>query len=121
MLELTLWENNIGAITWSVDASSAVHNDCKGQSERMIVLGMGVITSFSCKQKLNAKSSTEAELIGIDDALPQVLWTRYFLEAQGFTISTYVIMQYNVSEISKIMGRLTTQKKQTYPCDVFFY
>ena len=37
---------------------------------------------------MNTKSSTEAELVGIDDVLPQMLWTRYFLESQGYGTNT---------------------------------
>ena len=37
----------------------------------------------SSKQKLVTKSSTEAELVGISDALPQIIWFKHFLEAQG--------------------------------------
>jgi hypothetical protein len=29
-------------------------------------------------QKLNTKSSTEVELVGVDDVMPLILWTRYF-------------------------------------------
>lgn len=36
-----------------------------------------------CKQKLNTKISTEAELVAADDAVGQVMWTRNFLAAQG--------------------------------------
>jgi len=38
-----------------------------------MLLGKGPIYSSSCKQKLNTKSSTEAELVGIYDAMGQVL------------------------------------------------
>ena len=38
--------------------------------------------SFSWKQKTNSKSSKESELIGVDDTLPQIFWTRYFMENQ---------------------------------------
>ena len=40
------------------------------------MMGADAVTSFSKKQKLNAKSPIEAELIGVDDELPQILWTR---------------------------------------------
>jgi hypothetical protein len=33
---------------------------------------------------MNTKSSNKAELVGINDVLPQALWTKYFLEAQGY-------------------------------------
>ena len=36
----------------------------------------------SSVQKLNTKSSTEEELIGVYDELTQVIWTQYFLKEQ---------------------------------------
>jgi hypothetical protein len=61
-------------------------------------LGTGAVYSASKKQKLNTKSSTEAELVGIDDVLPQALWTKYFMEAQGYSVTT-VLNQDNQSTI----------------------
>eukprot|EP00957_Ditylum_brightwellii_P027214 2057329-Ditylum_brightwellii.AAC.1 len=49
------------------------------------------------KQRLNTKSSTETELIGVDDAMPHVLWTRYFLEAQGYNEKSSTVYQDNLS------------------------
>jgi hypothetical protein len=49
-------------------------------------------------QKLNTKSSTEAELVGIDDVLPQALWTKYDMEAQVYGLST-ILNQDNQSTI----------------------
>ena len=53
----------------------------------------------SRKHKLNTKSSTEAKLIGVDDVLTQVIWTRYFLKEQGYMIHDNVIYQDNQSAI----------------------
>ena len=49
-------------------------------------LGKGAICASSKRQRINTKSSTEAELVGVNDVFPQILWTRYFLEAQGYPI-----------------------------------
>ena len=73
--------NNLGIIHWFVDASYAIHNDCKGHTGSMLTMEAGAVISFSRKQKLNAKSSTGAELIRVNDALSQILWTRYFMES----------------------------------------
>ena len=48
--------------------SYTVHVDCKGHTGAMMTFVKGAMTSFSWKQKINTKSSTEAELIGVDDA-----------------------------------------------------
>jgi hypothetical protein len=60
-------------------------------------LGKGSIIGMSKKQKINARSSTECELVGADDAMPQVMWTRYFIEAQGFGIDDNILAQDNLS------------------------
>ena len=96
-LPLRIKVDEIGVIKWWVDASYAVHGDCRGHTGATMSMGSGSITSISRKQKINTRSSTEAELIGIDDALPQILWTRYFVEAQGYEVSELMIFQDNMS------------------------
>ena len=59
---------------WRVDSSYVVHPDMKSYTGIYMTLGKGATYTASCKQKLNTKSSTEAEL----DAMGQVLWTRHF-------------------------------------------
>ena len=56
----------------------------------MMSIGKGSAYSASRKQKINTKSSTEAELVAIDDVLPQALWTKYFLEGQGYGTNTII-------------------------------
>ena len=57
----------------------------------------GALYSASRKQKLNTKSSTKAELVGVDDLMPQILWMRYFLETHGIMVSDNVVYQDNQS------------------------
>eukprot|EP00804_Cyclotella_cryptica_P014218 CCRYP_005629-RA/>CCRYP_005629-RA protein AED:0.13 eAED:-0.11 QI:0/-1/0/1/-1/1/1/0/160 len=62
-------------------------------------LGRGAAMSFLRKQKLNVRSSAEGKLAGIDDALPLLLWCRYFIEAQGYTVEQNSLYQDNKSPI----------------------
>jgi len=39
-----------------------------------LTLGKGVVYSGSTKQKLDTKSSMEAELVAINEAVGQILW-----------------------------------------------
>jgi hypothetical protein len=80
-----------------VDASFAVHPDMKSHTGATMSMGKGSVYSSSTRQKLNTKSSTEAELVGVDDRMPQILWTRYFLEAQGYEVRENKIYQDNQS------------------------
>ena len=61
-------------------------------------MGKGTMYATSTKQKLNTKSSTEAELVRVDDCMPQILWTRYFLMQQGYDVENQ-LLQDNQSAI----------------------
>ena len=60
-------------------------------------MGKGVLYTRSTKQKLNTKSSTEAELVGASDFLSQTMWTRRFLEEQGYCVTRNEFFQDNMS------------------------
>ena len=60
-------------IKWWVDGSFAVHPDFKSHDGATMSMGKGPVYSTSTRQKLNTKSSTEAELVSVDDVMPQVL------------------------------------------------
>jgi hypothetical protein len=96
---LTLRANKLMEVHAYVDASYAIHPDAKGHSGMAMFLGAGSIYCKSSKQKLVARSSTEAELIGVSDGLTQILWTRLFLEAQGYPGNPVVMHQDNKSTI----------------------
>ena len=59
----------------------------------------GVFLSKFQQKKLNTKSSTEAEIVGVSDYLPKFICVRMFLEAQGFIIEDNIIFQDNQSAI----------------------
>ena len=71
--------------------------DCKGHTGAMMSLGKGATLSYSAKQKINTKSSTESELGGADHVLTRVIWSLYFLEARGYTIAHTIVFQDNQS------------------------
>jgi len=56
-----------------VDTHTAVHPDMKSHSGIYMTLGKVAAThTASTKQKLNTKSSTQAELVAIVDSMAQV-------------------------------------------------
>jgi hypothetical protein len=91
---------------WSVDASFAIHNDMRSHTGAVLSLGQGAMMSMSSKQKINTKSSTKAELVGVDDALNFVVWIQLFMGEQMKTVS-------RESALSKFMHETVLSYKIT--------
>ena len=66
-------------------------------------LGKGAVSRLSTKQKINGGSSTEYKLIGLDDAVTKILWSKYFIEAEGYKIEHDKLFQDSKSAI--ILGK----------------
>jgi hypothetical protein len=76
---------------WWVDAAYAVHHDCKGHMGAGMSFGQGMAVSYSWKQKVMSKSSTEAELVGVDHSLGHIIWACYFMEEQEYIMDPSVL------------------------------
>ena len=96
---LTLSVDGFPMNKWWVDVSYAPHQDCRSHTGGVVTLGSGDIGVHSVKQKIKTKSSTEAELVGVDDMTPHIIWTRDFLRCQGFGHVETVVYQDNRSAI----------------------
>jgi hypothetical protein len=109
-------------IKWYVDAAFAVHNDYKSHTGATLSLGKGVICSVSTKQKVNTRSSTDAELVGLDDVISKILWTKRFIEEQGFTIKTNIVYRDNTSAMKlEENGRASASKRTRHFNIKYFY
>jgi len=62
-------------------------------------MGRGFPISTSTKQKLNTRSSTESELVGVDNMMPIIIWTHHFLLSQEYGIIENLLLQDNRSSI----------------------
>jgi hypothetical protein len=84
-----------------IDAAYASHHDFRSHTGMMITLGGGPIDVSSTKQKITAKSSAEAELIGFSDKASQAIWCSNFIIGQGYKNSLpAIIYQDNMSTIA---------------------
>ena len=70
---LTLEANNENNSHWHTDASFAVHPDMRSHTGDEFTLGKGCISGSSTKQKVNARSTTESELTGVDDKVSKIV------------------------------------------------
>lgn len=98
-LKLKLRVDNLRVIKWYVDASYAVHPDYRSHTGAVMTMVRGAVQAMSRKQKLNTRSSTEAELVGADDAATMILWTGLFMQEQGFTLEKNILFQDSKSAI----------------------
>ena len=99
-LELNLTIGKVLQVIQYTDAAYGVHADGKSHTGSCITLGGGSVHSRSVKQKINTKSSTEAELVALSDEASRGLWCVYFLQHQGYTVTTVDEMQDNMSTIA---------------------
>ena len=120
-MKLNLTVDCMSTLRWWVDASYGVYADSKGHMGMMMSMGKGATMSGSLKQKLNGHSSTEAELIGIDDALPNIIWAYYFIKAQGYDVTHNIMYQDNKSTILLATnGRMSASKRMKHIHHRFF-
>jgi hypothetical protein len=88
----------------------------------IMTLGKGAIISDSTKQKVNARSSTESEMIAADDTISKILWTKRFIEAQGHNLKANIVFQDNTSAMKLEMNGKASSGKRTRQFDIkFFY
>ena len=87
--------------TW-IDASYAVHRDMRGHTGGVISMGKGTVMHNCTKQKINTKSSTESEVVGVSDLLPYTIWASYFLKAQGYKLTRNIFYQDNTSAMKML-------------------
>ena len=118
---LTLSAKSLTTLKWFIDAAFAVHPDYKSHTGSSMTMGEGCMQSMSRKQKLNSRSSTEAELIGVDDAITQVLWTRLFMEAQGYPIKENIVYQDNKSSILLAKNGRSSAGKQNRAINIRYF
>ena len=90
-LPLILRVNENGRIELWVDAFFDVHEDMKIRTGMYMSLGTGTIHAGSVKQKINTPSTTHSELVAVSDALPKMLWCRYFMEVQNYTVDNVCV------------------------------
>ena len=98
-----------------MDSAFGVHPDFKSHVGRTVTFegGKGLAIDVSAKQKLNAESSTVAELVGVDCIPPLVLWVPLFLKEQGHEVKDNIIKQDNKSAILLVNDGKTSSGKWT--------
>lgn len=119
--KLILAADDLHVIKWYVDCAFAVHPDFKSHTGGSMTYGQGAPVSMSRKQKLNTRSSTEAELVGPDDLSTLILWTKLFMESQGYPIEKNILYQDNKSTILLENNGKRSSSKRTRALNIRYF
>ena len=55
----------------------------RGHTGGTMSMGVGTVHNKSSKQKLNTRSTTESEVVGVSEYLPYDIWQVNFFKEQG--------------------------------------
>ncbi len=108
-------------MSWYVDVLFAVHPDMKGHTGCAMTMGTGFPLDKSTKHKLNTRSSTESEIVAVDNLIPQILWVRLFLKAQRFAVSNNILFQDNKSVMLLETNGRASSSKRTRHIEIWYY
>ena len=106
---------------WFIDGAFAVHEDMRGHTGGYMTFGKGMLIGTSISQKINTTSSTECEVVGVRNLMPAVLWTRYFLEAQGYPLKPSKVHQDNLAAKLLETNGLGSSSKRTRHMNIRYF
>ena len=120
-LPLILSIDKSSNIKWHVDTAFSVHMYMRRHTGGFMTMGIGGAYVQKRKQKLNTKSSTEADLVGVDDVMTKGICTRYFLKYQGQNIHGNIIYQDNQIAIKSENNSRQSSSKRTRHINIRYY
>ena len=120
-LPLTIYIDNLHVIKWYVDLAFAVNTYLHSHTSIMYKMGKCFVYGSSGGGGINTTSFTKSKLVGVRYALPQVLWTRNFLEAQGYYIKESVLYQDNQITIRLCVNIQGSSSNLTYHINIFYF
>ena len=120
-LGIVLEPYSIISILAYIDASHAVHKNHRGHTGTVLSLGRGPIYVKSSSQRINTKSSTETELVGLSDSIGQVVWTREFLIEQGYNVQPATVYQDNQSTMHLVRNGKSNSERTKHIATRFYF
>ena len=122
-MKLVLEADRTRTLKWFTGSSFGVHPDMESHTGSIFTftLGKGSISSESTKQKVNSRSSTKGELIAIGNKIAKVIWTKRFLNHQGYKLKVSILYLDNTNTIKLVNNGKGTYGKRTRHFDFKYY
>ena len=110
-------------IEWYIDAEFALYPDFNSHTGGVMKFngGKGTPIQICSKQKLNTTSSTIAEVVGVDDGLPLVMWAPLFLEEQFCDVAVNTVYQDNKSSMLLEKNGKRSSGKRTRALNIRYF
>ena len=86
-----------------------------------MTMGRGCPLDKSTKHKLDTRSSTESEIVAVNDLIPQILWAHLFMRAQGFVVRDNILYQDNKSAMLLETNGQASSSKRTKHINIQYY
>ena len=96
-LPLIISANRSEILKWWVDASFSVHPNILAHSRGGLSLGCGIPIVRSTYQNIKEENSIQMEIVGFNNFIPAIFWTRYFIADQGYNVKGNCLHQDNKS------------------------
>ncbi len=84
-------------------------------------MGRGFPIVSSTKQELNTRSSTESKLVGVDNMMPIIVWSRDFLMAQRYGVTQNLLLQDNKSSMLLEKNGKASSSKHTRHISIRYF
>lgn len=105
-----------------VDASHATQPGRKSRTGILLKIAGCAVGVWSVKQKIVTKSSTEAELVALTEALTNIIWLRRFYEYQGYKDMPPIIVWEDNESCINLIKNPRHNKQRTRHLDIrYFY
>ena len=70
---------------------------------------------------MNTRSSTETDIVAVDDCMPALQWTKYWLDYQGYDVFDNIVYQDNKSSIILEKNGKASISKRTKHMNTRYY
>lgn len=104
-----------------IDASYGVHYDGTSRTGVVIMLAGTAVGSWSVKQRIVTKSSTEAEIVALFDGLSHVISSMLWLSAQGHEVRPVVVYQDNQNVLCLMRSSKNPSSRTKYMDIRYFF
>ena len=93
----------------------------RGHTGGALTMDRGFPIVSSTNHKINTRSSTESELVGVNDMMSLILWKRYFLNHQGYKVNDNIVFQDNKSTMLLERNGKSSSRKRTKHIKVRYF